>query len=61
MTVGEMLKWTQRFNQIIGAAQCLKNNRLESLRNDLELAYPGLVNDYAAQMHSAVLEELEVA
>lgn len=59
MTVGEMNKWTKRFNQIIGAAQCLKSNRLENMRKDLELAYPGLKNEHAAQMHSAVLEELE--
>lgn len=59
MTFGEMNSWTQRFLQIIGAAQCLKNSRLENMKNDLELAYPGLENIHAAQMHSAVAEEME--
>lgn len=60
MTFGEMNRWTKRFLQIIGAAQCLKNNRLENMKNDLELAYPGLQDTHAARLHSAVLEELEV-
>lgn len=59
MTTGEMNNWTKRFNQIVGAAQCFKNSRLINLKNDLELAYPGLENEHAAQMHTAVLEEME--
>lgn len=39
MTVGEMLKWTERFNQILGGAQCLKDKRLAQLMTDLKQAY----------------------
>lgn len=59
MTVGEMLGWNQRFLQIIGAAQTLKHSRLNNMKNDLEQAYPGLKDKHAAQMHAAVLEEME--
>lgn len=39
MTVGEMLQWTERFNQILGGAQTLKDKRLANLMTDLEQAY----------------------
>lgn len=39
MTFGEMRKWTERFNQILGGAQCLKDKRLASLMTDMEQAY----------------------
>lgn len=39
MTFGEMRQWTERFNQILGGAQCLKDKRLAQLMTDLEQAY----------------------
>lgn len=62
MTFGEMLRWTQRFNQIIGGAQCLKQKRLEQLKSDLDLAYANQnIDHYALRVYAAVVEELEVA
>lgn len=59
MTTGEMLEWTKRFNQIIGAAQTLKNRRLQKLQEDILLAYHGRPNVHAAYMVVAVNEEME--
>jgi len=65
MTVGEMLKWTERFNQILGGAQCLKDKRLAQLMTDLEQAYsiPILNNEewntrnpFVYQLYRAVSE-----
>jgi len=39
MTTGEMRIWTERFNQILGGAQTLKDKRLAQLMTDLERAY----------------------
>jgi len=39
MTFGEMRKWTERFNQILGGAQTLRDKRLAQLMSDLEKAY----------------------
>ena len=65
MTVGEMLKWTERFNQILGGAQCLKDKRLAQLMTDLEQAYNiPILNDeeynrenpFVVQLYQAVSE-----
>ena len=65
MTVGEMLKWTERFNQILGGAQCLKDKRLAQLMSDLEQAYGiPILNDeeynrenpFVVQLYRAVSE-----
>lgn len=65
MTVGEMLKWTERFNQILGGAQTLKDKRLAQLMTDLEQAYdiPILNNEdynrenpFVVQLYRAVSE-----
>lgn len=65
MTVGEMLKWTERFNQILGGAQCLKDKRLAQLMSDLEQTYniPILNNEdynrenpFVVQLYRAVSE-----
>ncbi|HLS61509.1 MAG TPA: hypothetical protein VK044_10285 [Virgibacillus sp.] len=58
MTIGEMQKWTQRFNRIVQADPYFKNNRLSNMKNDIELAYPGLQDGHAAELHEAVLEEM---
>jgi len=39
MTFGEMRIWTERFNQILGGDQTLKDKRLAQLMTDLEHAY----------------------
>ncbi len=59
MTTGQMLKWTHRFNQILGAAQIFKQKRLNSMMNDLVIAYDAQ-DDYARCMYLAILEEMEV-
>lgn len=60
MTTGEMNLWTKRFNQIIGAAQGLKQNRLNNMRNDLVAAYEGQQFDpFAGFMFAAITEEME--
>lgn len=57
MTFGEMLGWTKRFNQILGASSKFKNKRLEALLNDLVLSHDQ--NDLrAAQMYLAISEEI---
>ena len=65
MTVGEMLKWTERFNQILGGAQTLRDKRLAQLMSDLEKAYniPSLNdeewnkrNQFVYQLYRAVSE-----
>lgn len=65
MTVGEMLQWTKRFNQILGGAQCLRDKRLAQLMTDLERAYsiPALndeeynrKNPFVIQLYKAVAE-----
>lgn len=65
MTVGEMLGWTKRFNQILGGAQTLKDKRLAQLMTDLERAYNiPLLNDeewnkrnpFVVQLYRAVSE-----
>lgn len=61
MTFGQMKQLTDRFNQIRGGSQQLKNRRLKSLAYDLEqkFAERGLFYDTAAyRMHQAVLEEM---
>ncbi len=60
MTFGEMKQWTQRFNQILGAAQCLKEKRLKNLRDDLVQAYQGKPFDkHAGFMFAAISEQVE--
>ena len=65
MTVGEMLKWTERFNQILGGAQTLRDKRLANLMTDLEQAYDiPILNDeeynrknpFVVQLYRAVSE-----
>lgn len=65
MTVGEMLGWTKRFNQILGGAQTLKDKRLAQLMSDLEQAYNipilndeeyNLKNPFVVQLYRAVSE-----
>lgn len=65
MTVGEMLQWTERFNQILGGAQALRDKRLAQLMSDLEKAYniPPLNdekwnkrNQFVYQLYQAVSE-----
>lgn len=65
MTTGEMRIWTERFNQILGGAQCLKDKRLAQLMTDLERAYsiPVLNNEeynqknpFVVQLYRAVSE-----
>ena len=65
MTFGEMRQWTERFNQILGGAQCLKDKRLAQLMTDLEQAYniPILNNEdynrenpFVVQLYRAVSE-----
>lgn len=59
MTFEQMKKWTQRFNQIKGASQNLKNKRLGNMLNDLVLAHDE--NDiHARQLYLAVIDEMEV-
>ena len=56
ITFGEMQALTERFNQIIGGAQTLKEKRLRQMRRDLiELAK---TDDFALQMWFAVDEEI---
>lgn len=60
MTFGEMQKWTERFNQILGGAQCLKQKRLKSLRADFIAANVGKKYDpYAGRFFIAITEEIE--
>lgn len=59
MTTGDMLKWTQRLNQIKGAAQTLKSKRLGNMLNDLVLAHDSS-DMYARMMYVAVMDEMEV-
>lgn len=60
MTAGEMNKWTKRFNQILGGAQCLKQKRLRSLFRDFALAYFDKANDYHVQKFTyAIFDEVE--
>lgn len=62
MTFGEMRKWTERFNQILGGAQCLKQKRLQQLIKDIEESYVtyGPNQDvFAASLESSIWEELE--
>ena len=65
MTVGEMLGWTERFNQILGGAQTLRDKRLAQLMTDLEQAYDiPILNDeeynrenqFVVQLYRAVSE-----
>lgn len=65
MTFGEMLKWTERLNQILGGTQCLKDKRLAQLMTDLERAYNiPILNDeeynqknpFVVQLYRAVSE-----
>ena len=65
MTFGEMKAWTERFNQILGGAQCLKDKRLANLMTDLEQAYSiPILNDedynrenpFVVQLYRAVAE-----
>lgn len=65
MTFGEMRQWTERFNQILGGAQTLKDKRLAQLMTDLERAYdiPILNNEewnkrnpFVYQLYRAVSE-----
>lgn len=65
MTTGEMRIWTERFNQILGGAQTLKDKRLAQLMTDLEQAYniPILNNEdynrenpFVYQLYRAVSE-----
>lgn len=59
MTFGEMRGWTERFNQIIGGAQCLKDKRLRNLLNDLIEAYEGQRFDpFAGFMFATIIEEM---
>lgn len=59
MTVGEMLGWTKRFNQIRGAAQALKHKRLAKLRDDLAQAYEGKQYDpHSGYLFAAISEEM---
>lgn len=59
MTFGEMNSWTQRFLQIIGAAQCLKEQRLKNLRDDLVQAYEGKKFDpFAGYLFAAISEQV---
>lgn len=65
MTFGEMRQWTERFNQILGGAQTLKDKRLANLMTDLEQAYDiPILNDeeysrknpFVVQLYRAVSE-----
>ena len=60
MKFGEMKKWTERFNQIRGAAQIFKYQRLDIMLNDLALAH-GPNDFYARQMYLAIMDEMEGA
>ena len=63
MTFGEMLKLTNRLNQILGASKILKKKRLLNLKHDLETLYAenGAFTDVAAYwMHKRVCEEIEL-
>ena len=59
MTFEQMKKWTQRFNQIKGASQKLKNKRLGNMLNDLVLAHDDS-DKHARMMYMAVMDEMEV-
>ncbi|MCM3396822.1 hypothetical protein M3638_03075 [Oceanobacillus profundus] len=59
MTFGEMRAWTERFNQICGAALMFKYQRLDNMLNDLVLAH-GPHDDHARQLYLAVMDEMEV-
>jgi len=59
MTFGQMQKWTERFNQIKGASQKLKNKRFENMLSDLVMAHDS-ENVYARYIYIAVLDEMEV-
>ena len=39
MTIGEMVGFTKRFNEIINGPNSLRDSRLASLMSDLEQAY----------------------
>ena len=63
MNFGEMLKWTKRLNQILGASQSLKKKRLINLKNDIETLYAekGTFTDVSAYwIHKRVCEEIEL-
>lgn len=59
MTFGEMQKFTQRLIGITGTPE-LKESRLNNMKNDIEEAYPGLKDRFAAEMHGTVIEEMAV-
>lgn len=54
-----MRAWTERFNQICGAALMFKYQRLDNMLNDLVLAH-GPHDDHARQLYLAVMDEMEV-
>lgn len=60
MTFGEMKFWTDRFNQIRGAAQSKKDERLNNMFNDLVLAHDSL-DKHARQIYLSVLDEMKVS
>ena len=69
MTFGEMRKWTERFNQILGGAQTLKDKRLANLMTDLEQAYGIPIlrdqefekeNPFVVQLYRAVSESRSI-
>lgn len=59
MTVEDMKKLTDRFMQIKGGAQTLKNKRLEALLEDIVLLFPKS-DKFAGQMYAAICQEMEV-
>lgn len=57
MTFGEMKRWTDRLNQILGAAQVNKSKRLEQLRKDfLDSHSHETPCPFTLKFYSAVLE-----
>ena len=60
LTFGEMRQLTERFHQILGAAQCAKDRRLETLYFDVLKISESTMCGAALEFAYAILQESDV-
>ena len=60
ITFGEMRDLTERFHQILGAAQCSKDRRLETLYHDVDAISRTTLCPRLLEFLYAILEESDV-
>lgn len=60
LTFGEMRQLTERFHQILGAAQCAKDRRLETLYLDVAEISKATLCPRLLEFLYAILEESDV-